>query len=468
MREFAAKENNKKSDSTGPASLKKATRTSKLETPANAILQLQKSIGNHAVGKILRSRARDDGGGLHNENSVCQTASDGIAGTPQPLPHLKAIQQSFGHHDVSAVQAHIDPQATAANRELDSVGYTIGNHVAFVGNPDLHTAAHEAAHVVQQQAGVHLTGRVGRAGDEYERHADEVADRVVQSRSAETLLDRRAGSVESGKTASAAGLQKQSPANQMQRAPESTSKSGGISKAELLQQGFQKLLNEEQLNEKINGAAAAALAKAYLAGRAVKLGGGMRATPYLAEKLPTPPTEDEVYRAILSGMDIANSSAVKVGKNWKLRAAPQDEGREETAKVVFDWAVEQGVDYVMDKAKEKAIKKGAAWCAARWTAAEGLVVVAEMVLGALNVVGDIALAASFLALLIELQRPEKQISKREQILGDVKSWLAGQQAEAAEAKKSAQEAAAFAERFGRPFKPDMRPAAPVDATRVGK
>ncbi|HEU5056071.1 MAG TPA: T6SS effector amidase Tae4 family protein, partial [Kofleriaceae bacterium] len=56
--------------------------------------------------------------------------------------------------------------------------------------PDLHTAAHEAAHVVQQRAGVHLSGGVGAAGDSHERHADAVADRVVRGESAVDLLDQ--------------------------------------------------------------------------------------------------------------------------------------------------------------------------------------------------------------------------------------------------------------------------------------
>jgi len=67
--------------------------------------------------------------------------------------------------------------------------YTVGARVAFNGAPDLHTAAHEAAHVVQQRAGVQLAGGVGRTGDVYERHADAVADRVVAGQSSEALLD---------------------------------------------------------------------------------------------------------------------------------------------------------------------------------------------------------------------------------------------------------------------------------------
>ena len=58
----------------------------------------------------------------------------------------------------------------------------------------MHTAAHEAAHVVQQRAGVQLRGELddGR-GDPYEHHADAVADKVVRGESAEALLEPFAG-----------------------------------------------------------------------------------------------------------------------------------------------------------------------------------------------------------------------------------------------------------------------------------
>src|SRR5678810_542863 len=67
---------------------------------------------------------------------------------------------------------------------------------------DLHTAAHEAAHVVQQRGTVQLKGGIGETGDAYERHADAVADRVVQGAPAGDLLDQMA-SPGAGSTAGA-------------------------------------------------------------------------------------------------------------------------------------------------------------------------------------------------------------------------------------------------------------------------
>lgn len=120
-------------------------------------------------------------------------AARGLSGSSHALPHLDTIQQSFGHHDVTGIQAHSDDAASSASAAMGARAYATGNSVAFGGAPDLHTAAHEAAHVVQQRAGVSLSGGVGQVGDAYEQHADRVADAVVAGKSASTLLDSMAG-----------------------------------------------------------------------------------------------------------------------------------------------------------------------------------------------------------------------------------------------------------------------------------
>lgn len=127
------------------------------------------------------------------EGQVHAAAAQGIASGGGAMPHMSAIQQAFGRHDVSAVQAHVGGAAKQASQAMGAEAYASGNHVAFGDSPDLHTAAHEAAHVVQQRAGVSLSGGVGKAGDGYERHADAVAGAVVQGKSAEGLLDEMAG-----------------------------------------------------------------------------------------------------------------------------------------------------------------------------------------------------------------------------------------------------------------------------------
>jgi hypothetical protein len=124
---------------------------------------------------------------------VKAAAAHGTSGGAGPLPHLDQIQRLFGRHDVSGVRAYVGGSAAEGTAALGAQAFATGDQVAFGAAPDLHTAAHEAAHVVQQRGGVHLKGGIDEPGDAYERHADEVADLVVRGESAEAVLDRHAG-----------------------------------------------------------------------------------------------------------------------------------------------------------------------------------------------------------------------------------------------------------------------------------
>ncbi|TNF37822.1 MAG: DUF4157 domain-containing protein [Deltaproteobacteria bacterium] len=168
------------------------------------------------------------GGGDGDAQSVHQAAAGGIQGGGGRLPHAAAIQKSFGDHDVSGVQAHVGGRAAEANKAMGAEAYATGNHVAFAKSPDLHTAAHEAAHVVQQRAGVSLSGGVGKSGDSHERHADAVADRVVAGKSAGDLLSQyggggggAAGGVQHKKKKKNAKKKKPQPRQQQTRQPPS-------------------------------------------------------------------------------------------------------------------------------------------------------------------------------------------------------------------------------------------------------
>jgi hypothetical protein len=125
-------------------------------------------------------------GGTASTDAIHDAAARGVATTTAALPFADQIQQSFGpEHDVSKIQAHVGSEAPHA---MGAEAFASGNHVVFGQQPDLHTAAHEAAHVVQQARGVSLYGGVGEAGDVHERQADAVADRVVAGQSATELL----------------------------------------------------------------------------------------------------------------------------------------------------------------------------------------------------------------------------------------------------------------------------------------
>lgn len=120
-------------------------------------------------------------------------ARAGVQNAASPLPYADEIQRSFGRHDISGLKAQVGGAAGEAAGRLGAEGYAVDGKVAFRGSPSKHTAAHEAAHVIQQRHGVQLKSEVGEAGDAYEKHADEVADAVVRGDNAEPILDRMAG-----------------------------------------------------------------------------------------------------------------------------------------------------------------------------------------------------------------------------------------------------------------------------------
>jgi len=123
-------------------------------------------------------------------------AEEGVAGAGGALPYEAELRASFGRHAgaLDGVSAHTDASAAGAARAIGADAYATGSRIAFAATPTRSLVAHEAAHVVQQRAGVSLSGGVGREGDPYEQHADEVGAEFAAGRSVEALLDRFAGS----------------------------------------------------------------------------------------------------------------------------------------------------------------------------------------------------------------------------------------------------------------------------------
>jgi uncharacterized protein DUF4157 len=172
--------------------------------PGESANAVQRSPGKQtlveaACGAAVQRRA--DGQPAPQDDHVHAAAQAGLAQPASALPHVDRIQAAFGRHDVGGIQAHVGGAAAQASEAIGAQAYATGDHVAFRGAPDLHTAAHEVAHVVQQRAGVHLKGGVGEVGDPHEQHADAVADAVVQGKSAESLLDRYSGGAAAGSSA---------------------------------------------------------------------------------------------------------------------------------------------------------------------------------------------------------------------------------------------------------------------------
>lgn len=149
----------------------------------------KQTLVEQVYGVQMRRGADTDPQSAVGGDAVREAAATGTRGAGGALPYREQIQSAFGAaHDLSGVEAHVGGEAAAACDAMGALAYAADGHVAFREPPDLHTAAHEAAHVVQQTSGVRLKDGVGQDGDEYERHADAVADRVVRGESAAAIL----------------------------------------------------------------------------------------------------------------------------------------------------------------------------------------------------------------------------------------------------------------------------------------
>ena len=137
--------------------------------------------------------------GAERSPAVIQdAAAEGLSGSGVELPFRDRIQASFGPYSVDGIKAHMGGAASRATKQMGAQAYATQGSVVFGKPPDLHTAAHEVAHVMQQSSGVYPKDGAGAVGDAYERHADEVADAVVAGRSAVPILDRHPGGPATG------------------------------------------------------------------------------------------------------------------------------------------------------------------------------------------------------------------------------------------------------------------------------
>lgn len=183
--------------------------------------------------QMMRPVQRQDNGESYSNASIREHAQRGFSDLAGTLPHAAKIQKSFGHHDISHVRAHTGRAAADANAELKSEAYASGTNIAFASNlPSLRTTAHETAHIIQQASGISLPDGVGQKGDIHERHADEVADRVVRGQSAEALLDRYARPSSPHKTPqpNVQRMQVQFPTGRPGNAAQGTGGSGGTNR----------------------------------------------------------------------------------------------------------------------------------------------------------------------------------------------------------------------------------------------
>jgi hypothetical protein len=152
---------------------------SETATQLQRVLQLQRSLGNTAVQRLV-----DD-----DPHGITSVTSSG--GSPLDTATRVQMEASLGA-DFADVRVHTGGEADRSARSLGANAYTTGTDIVFAeGRYDpssidgQRTLAHELTHVVQQRSGpvdgeTTETGvKVSDPSDRFERTAVETADRVV-------------------------------------------------------------------------------------------------------------------------------------------------------------------------------------------------------------------------------------------------------------------------------------------------
>ena len=149
-----------------------------------AILQLQRTIGNAATARLIEAQRQQHG----DSEPVQRSAVPDVLRSPgRPLDAgLRQEMQARLGADLSDVRLHTDTAAQRSAAEIGARAYTSGNHVV-TGTPhvDKRTLAHELTHVLQQRQGpVAGTDRgdglaVSDPADRFERAAEANASAVM-------------------------------------------------------------------------------------------------------------------------------------------------------------------------------------------------------------------------------------------------------------------------------------------------
>ena len=140
-------------------------------------------VAPHATAPARQSAApHADAPKLRPKLAPLAPAKVASPGSGQPLaPHIKEAIQSSLLVDLSSVRLHASTAAERKAQSLSARAFTFGNDI-FLGRgehpTDLTLISHEAAHVIQQQAGARIQAWSPDRGDRFEREADQAAAAV--------------------------------------------------------------------------------------------------------------------------------------------------------------------------------------------------------------------------------------------------------------------------------------------------
>jgi Novel toxin 11/Domain of unknown function (DUF4157) len=186
----------------------------------DAVLRLQRLIGNAAVGQLL-----SDSGEGTGESPVKRVVGSG-GGRPVDAAWRKHMESHLGE-DLSSVRVHTGSDASASAESIGAKAYTVGEHVVLGGSADAtnpgiqRILAHELTHVVQQRNGP-VDGtpapggiRLSDPSDRFEREAERTAD-AVMSGSVPVKSTAGGGARQGGVVQRAKGSTKKLSASQLQ------------------------------------------------------------------------------------------------------------------------------------------------------------------------------------------------------------------------------------------------------------
>ncbi|MCA9922405.1 MAG: DUF4157 domain-containing protein [Anaerolineales bacterium] len=154
---------------------------------ASTVSQMQNTIGNSAVQRLLAQRSGDKPSTVDEETAVSINQSRG-SGHELDADMAARVSGVMGQ-DFSDVTIHTDSNANQLSQQLGAKAFTTGEDIYFREgeyNPNTsdgqHLIAHELTHVVQQGASTpSVQGKmsVNAPNDQYEVEADKVADTVM-------------------------------------------------------------------------------------------------------------------------------------------------------------------------------------------------------------------------------------------------------------------------------------------------
>ena len=172
------------------------------DTPQHPLLDLQRTVGNANVARLLAQRAAMPEEEEEQTGKIQALPEVGLAGGPVSdvlASRINAsrgggsslgddlrgnMEQQFGT-SFEDVRVHTGAESHQLNRSISAQAFTTGSDIflgAGASATDQRLMAHELTHVVQQRS-MPTSGAmtVGPAGDSYEQQADTVAAQVAAS-----------------------------------------------------------------------------------------------------------------------------------------------------------------------------------------------------------------------------------------------------------------------------------------------